>query len=282
MEIKHYTSVATFLAECGETLSREPAKHSLMLGLLLGLKETSKPNLLFSVEQEGRIQVCGLQTEQSRPLILGFMTDQPNHDFILSLRSKDPKFTSIVGAEPTLSLFANAWCEVTGLELTHRVDQTLFELKEVHMQGLVDQSTVKPAGEKDRQLIKHWITAFQSEALPNEPFTAQAAADYADSVLAANSLYLLSVASETVAMAAIVRPTSLGASINAVYTPPSRRKKGFASTLVAKLCQQILHDGKERCWLYADKSNPTANHIYVNIGFRPVCDCAHITFNSGS
>lgn len=48
----------------------------------------------------------------------------------------------------------------------------------------------------------------------------------------------------------------------------------YASACVAALSQLILDEGKEFCTLFTDLANPTSNHIYQQIGYRPVCDFA--------
>jgi predicted GNAT family acetyltransferase len=34
----------------------------------------------------------------------------------------------------------------------------------------------------------------------------------------------------------------------------------------------LLAEGYEACVLFTDLANPTSNHIYQSIGYRPVCD----------
>ena len=77
---------------------------------------------------------------------------------------------------------------------------------------------------------------------------------------------------KNVAMAGRVRETPNGASISLVYTPPELRGRGYASRLVAQLSQSLLDGGKSLCNLFTDLSNPTSNHIYQKIGYRPVAN----------
>jgi predicted GNAT family acetyltransferase len=43
---------------------------------------------------------------------------------------------------------------------------------------------------------------------------------------------------------------------------------------VAAASQRQLDEGRTRCFLLTDLANPTANHIYEAIGYRPVRDFA--------
>jgi predicted GNAT family acetyltransferase len=61
-----------------------------------------------------------------------------------------------------------------------------------------------------------------------------------------------------------------------VYTPPERRRHGYASALVAALSAELLANGKRALFLTTDLANPTSNGIYERIGFRPAVDHVHI------
>ncbi len=68
------------------------------------------------------------------------------------------------------------------------------------------------------------------------------------------------------------------ARIGPVYTPSDYRRKGYATACVAALSQKLLDQGCKRCFLFTDLANPTSNHIYQQIGYRPVCDWRDYSF----
>lgn len=76
-------------------------------------------------------------------------------------------------------------------------------------------------------------------------------------------------------------PARQGVSIGGVYTPPDRRNRGYASSCVAGLCQELLAT-YAFCVLYTDLANPTSNAIYQLIGIRPHHDSLMITLAPGS
>ena len=77
-------------------------------------------------------------------------------------------------------------------------------------------------------------------------------------------------------MAAAARETPRGISVNAVYTPPKYRCRGYATATVAALSRQLLAEGKAFCCLYTDAANATSNAIYERIGYRPIRDDVEI------
>jgi len=81
-----------------------------------------------------------------------------------------------------------------------------------------------------------------------------------------------------VSMAGTPRQTQNSTNIGPVFTPMELRKRGYATSLVAALCQKCLNEGSEMCTLYTDLSNPTSNKIYQNIGFQKVCEFLELSF----
>lgn len=58
--------------------------------------------------------------------------------------------------------------------------------------------------------------------------------------------------------------------VNAVYTPPELRRRGYAASCVAVLSQLLLDSGREFCTLFADRANSTSNGVYRRIGYQPL------------
>lgn len=88
-------------------------------------------------------------------------------------------------------------------------------------------------------------------------------------------LWLREVDGTPVAMAGAGGPTPNGIRIGAVYTPPDRRRRGYAAALVADVAARQLAAGRRFCFLFADVANPTSNRLYLRLGFRPVEDVHH-------
>jgi predicted GNAT family acetyltransferase len=72
--------------------------------------------------------------------------------------------------------------------------------------------------------------------------------------------------------------TPRGIRIGYVYTPPDRRRRGYAGACVAELSRRLLAAGRAFCVLYADLSNPTTNALYQRMGYKPVADVTDYYF----
>ena len=79
--------------------------------------------------------------------------------------------------------------------------------------------------------------------------------------------YYLEKDGEVVATASTSAETKEMAMIVAVATSSNHRKKGYATNVVAKLCSDLIEEGKTACLFY---DNPNAGKIYKRLGFREI------------
>jgi predicted GNAT family acetyltransferase len=66
--------------------------------------------------------------------------------------------------------------------------------------------------------------------------------------------------------------------LSGVYTPPEKRKHGYAAACVHALSKH-LRDRGYRCILYTDLGNPTSNSIYRRIGYKAVAEALRYRFD---
>lgn len=133
------------------------------------------------------------------------------------------------------------------------------------------KGTHRLSEDKDLETIAEYLAGFMRDA-QGEEVTSESQLINAQKSIHSGRLYVWEVDGEMVSMAAITHRAAREACINSVYTPSEQRKQGYASALVAELCEMILQDGLVPM-LYADASNPVSNKVYRNIGFEP---CGYI------
>ena len=93
-----------------------------------------------------------------------------------------------------------------------------------------------------------------------------------DKMIKNRSLVCVIVDSTPVTMAAKLRKLQGGRCVGAVYTPNQLRGKGYSTACVKHLTQEILDEGNEVAFLFADKYNLMSNHIYEKIGYKKIGD----------
>lgn len=65
--------------------------------------------------------------------------------------------------------------------------------------------------------------------------------------------------------------------LSGVYTPPGKRRPGYAAGCVYALSKDLRGRGY-RCILYTDLGNPTSNSIYRRIGYKAVAEALRYRF----
>jgi GNAT superfamily N-acetyltransferase len=167
---------------------------------------------------------------------------------------------SVAGPEGASAAFAEHYAALTGVGV-RRGDRTrLLRLDRVEPPARVG-GRMREATPADRELIVAWMAAFP--AVDGEAIERR----FAHGGL----MWFWEVGGEPVSFAwrTPLRgrgrwPRTTVVRVSAVYTPPERRGRGYASANVAALSQAALDAGASGCMLYADP----AIKVYERIGYR--------------
>jgi len=176
---------------------------------------------------------------------------------------------SVVGPSSETEAFAKAWSSIRKCEARLAYDQGLYRLSEVHWPGPVC-GAMRLAWIEDVNLIYTWRVNFQKEALHWEPYDPTDLKASCESCIRDGMTFVWETENRPVAMASLTRPSRNGITVNAVYTPPELRRRGYCSALVSAISQEGLNRGKDFCILYTDMSNLIANSIYRKVGYTLV------------
>ncbi len=271
-----------FLAHVQAALEVREVASNLMLGVALRLRAypgvVEQPPYFAVVQDEGGLVAAALMTPPHGLIVhaergdaqIGFM--RIAHD----LRERHQQVRGVIGLSDAAGEFVGIWRKLTGAtpgQLTH---ERLFQLEHV-IEPRWPPGSFCAAGEGDVSLVAKWMAAFQHEALPNRSHPDPAT--WAKCRVGEGDVFLWKVDGRPVSLAARSRETPRAQAIGPVYTPPEHRGRGYASAVTARLSQLILDAGKRYAVLFTDLSNPTSNHIYRKIGYRPVCDYDEYIFN---
>jgi predicted GNAT family acetyltransferase len=286
MHLERFIDVAAFYQRAESFLLTHEAEHCLMLGICATLQRASDPDApppyLATVEQEGAVALAALRT--------------PPHNLVLSLASETPltgpamaplvddlrtvygdALSGVIGRTRESQTFAEHWQRETGRTLRVAINERIYRLETVT--PVVDvPGGLRRASEEDRALLTRWNVAFSREALGEEMLDAEV---WVESALTSplRGFYLWEDG-EPVTMVGYSGPTPHGMRIGPVYTPPERRRKGYGGACTAAVSQLLLDGGRRFVFLFTDLSNPTSNHIYQEIGYRPVCDVDVYAFDA--
>ena len=274
MHITTYATPDSFLAAAGAQLEEREAENGLMLGVIARIAQYPErfPTTPYMavVTDVGRFVLAATMTPPFK-LALSYAESYDPHALNLiaaDLLAGKWSVPGVLGANDGAARFADVWQRQTGSSYRAGMRMRVFKLTAV-VPPPQPSGHMRPISAADRDLVIGWLNAFHDEAVPNDPRPNVAAV--VDLAIATQGYWLWDDGG-TVSMVARSRPTAHGITINAVYTPPSARGKGYASANVAALSQLNLDSGYDFCTLYTDLANPTSNNIYQKIGYRPVCD----------
>lgn len=287
MQLTRYDDVQAFYEATSSYLSQHEAQHNLLLGLTAALLVNpyafgDQRPYLAAVHDENRVVGVALRTPPHHPLHISRIDDTDALPIIAQdVRKKYKDLSNIGGTVPAIQQFVDVWKNLTGDVFEKLMAQRIYQLTEViPVDGVA--GAMRPAYEEDRPLLREWFKGFDRDGLGHE-MTDEEADKAVDSRLnddESRNLVIWEVDGEPVSMAGTSGPTPSGIRVNAVYTPPEHRRKGYASACVAQLSQMMLDSGRKFCFLYTDLSNPTSNHIYQTIGYEAVCDAESYTIKN--
>ena len=223
---------------------------------------------------------------------LDLMIESRNdHDFILGVRAgknlilvantldeslfkalvnfmEEIDYPGLIGRKDHCLLYHKLYKRLTGKEMIVTMDQRIYTCHQTHPVSL-SRGHVRLASHKDIEKLSQWAYDFSKEI--GEDTDIDQAKNGVQYLIDHKNLYVLDIDNQIVSMTGRTRALYLTESIGYVYTPPGKRGNGYASKVVQIVTQDIINDGKTAV-LYTDLSNPTSNHIYMDIGYKPHMD----------
>lgn len=284
--VQSHSSAARFLERMEPLFMAQETRYGLMLGsalYVLGQPEYygKNPPYFAIAEDRGGVAAAAMMTPP-----YGIVTYSEREDPYPGLRaiandlaSQGWRVPTVNGPEPICTYFAQIWSELTGIPNEVGVSERVFELRQV-IHPTYSQGHMRYATLDDLELLAQWFVDFTVEALRDvEEISLSAARERLYKKIEEKTIYVWDDR-EVVCLVGTSRPTATGIAIGPVYTPPHLRGRGYASSCVAQVSQRQLDSGKSFCTLFTDLANPTSNHIYQAIGYRPVCDYTVYTFKN--
>ncbi|MFX1324058.1 MAG: GNAT family N-acetyltransferase [Promethearchaeota archaeon] len=264
-------------------LLEKEIENSLQLMLLNNLKKNINrygdvTPILSALYEDDNIRLISLRTPPYNQII-SFTNDLKTIDILVdALNKQNAEVPGALGFREGVERFAKLWCDIKSVSSRVVRNERLYKLEKVEEETLGKRKFVKAKNSHENLILK-WGREFMLEALPDRtPEMIERSLEHFASDISEGRIFLLFDNDIPVSMARKAGESINGNAINAVYTPPSLRRKGYATECVAKLSKLLLEQGYKHCFLFTDLSNPTSNSIYQKIGYRPVIDVDEIHF----
>ncbi len=266
-----HADAASFLERARPWLERAEDANNLVLSVAEAIAAAPAspqgPGAPFFVTVEEGFEVvgCSFRTPPHK-LVL---TPMPEAGARLVAEAAAIRWASIpatLGPAGVARAAADAWVALRGGRSVEGMKQRIHRLDRVTPPDGVP-GRMRPAQAAELPLVAAWGDGFAADAgaeFRTAPATHEA-------WVRAGRLFLWEDGAP-VAMSVVSGATGHGARVGYVYTPPSHRRRGYATALVAALSARLLDQGFSFCVLFTDLANPTSNAIYARVGYRPVLD----------
>ncbi len=280
MSLLQTDDARTFLDAASPLLLADEPRNNLILGIagtLVEHPDLYREKRFWLVTGDAGEPVAAAIRTPPYNLLLGGRRPGPALEELVEGIEDD--LPGVVGAHPEVEEFVRLWTRSGAVEARVLREQGVFALERVQLVPPAPGRS-RSATRDDLPLLLDWMVAFGEEVLEeNDPGRAEAREAVEHRLgTGGGGFELWEDGGEVVSLSGWGGPTPNGIRIGPVYTPPERRGRGYASTLVAGLSQALLDGGRRFCFLYTDLANPTSNAIYERIGYVKAAESAMVAF----
>ena len=270
MKVVQHKRLREFFHRAGPWLAQAEAENNQILGICSDLAShpewfRSEPYLM-TVENEIGVAGAALMTPP-RNLVITRAPAVAIQLLARHLIRTGAPVPGALGPSAAVNAFAECWAEKTGSPCRPGMSQRIYQCDRVVLPA-TGPGHLRAAVADDLPLLVRWREEFCRGVGHAEGEDHRAAAE---NFLNDGRLYVWEHG-RTVSMAGWAGETVNGLRVGMVYTPPSFRGRGYATSCVAALTRLLLDSGRTHCFLAADLANSTSNGIYRRIGYEHVCE----------
>jgi predicted GNAT family acetyltransferase len=272
MEVTFTDSPEQVLEDAGAFLRSDPVRHSVILTVLDIRVQYPEPGSYWVVRLDGEVSGVVMQTPTDFYATFTPMDPPAVVAAVDAIVDQGVHVPGVNGEAATAARFAGHWTERTRSAARPIEGQRIYEVERV-LEPIGVSGQLRAATRDDRD---HVVACFEGFAAETGETGGHPAAVVAEHRLRVGQLSVWED-DAPVAVAGLSDPVAGVVRLGPVYTPPERRRRGYASGLVAGISAAALRDGY-RCILYTDLSNPTSNAIYRAIGYRAIDEALRYSF----
>lgn len=253
-----------------------PVEHTLALAILEQRALQPQAGRYWSVLDDGD-QVVGfalLSPLDFYALVTG-MPAPAVPVLVDAVATEVPGLRGVNGEACAVAAFGGHWSERAVTTVTPLEAHRLYRLDRAPP-APETPGTLRRATADDEELLVAWARAFETEiGLPYPGDIGEVTRER----VAAGGLWVWDDGGPVSAVG-VTAPLAGVARVHYVYTPPERRRRGYAAACVAAVSAHALSTGARTCALYAQLNNPTSNRIYRAIGYRAAMEALLYEFGS--
>jgi len=256
-------------------LQQDPVLHTIIMSNVHeranGTARAEDEPSYFASVHDGDVIGVAMRTP-GRAVYLGALREDLAEVIADAYADVLPELSGVAGDRPAAKRFAARWCERRGGLAT--------ETKGTRLHKLGSLTPLSADGGGPRLMRADEVDLISSWG--NDGFAEELGTGYrewAERLLRQQTMWIWEADGEPVSMVGYHLPIFGVCRVGPVYTPPERRRHGYAGALTSHVSAEILAQGNQAC-LYTDLGNPTSNKIYHQAGYRPVADFVDVEFSA--
>jgi predicted GNAT family acetyltransferase len=253
------------LQEAGTFLASDPVQHNLILTLLHARVAYPEPGRYWLATNGGAVVGVTFQSPLDYFASLTPTSPEAVAALVEAIVEAAINLPGVNGEAATAARFAGQWTERQGSAAFPVEGQRIYELARAP-QATAPGGRLRQASLDDRDLVLTWMHNFFVDIGED----ARDLDFMVERRLEAGQFWLWEDGGPA-SMAANSEPVEGVVRMQAVYTPPEKRNRGYAGACVAGLSGRLREAG-HHCILYTDLGNPTSNSVYRRIGYRAVAE----------
>lgn len=270
MEFITYQSPSLFYEDTKFYLHKHEVSNILPIGLLRQAKANQITSECFYCLGKEANDIKLIMMVQGLHLILVTEDDSCLEEAATFMDLQSIAYPGIIGSRPFVDIFVEALNRKSNHSFKLRMAQRIYRLDQVNPIHY-SQGDMRLATLDDLDTITDWSIEFsKGEGMDYDRESTQLKRKLD---IENKRLFLWCVEGQPVTMTNISKSSGDGVIVSIVYTPKEHRKKGYATSLVARVSAHALSHYKY-CALYTDLGNPVSNSIYMKIGYKAVTDSA--------
>ena len=256
----------TAFARCRSFLEARPVEHNVALSILHERIAAPLAGRYWWALEHG--EVTGYAFCSPLGFYAGLSLMAPTTVVALAeqMAADAPELAGVTGEAGVAATFAGRWTELLATGAAPAEGQRTYRLDAVTPAD-PPPGSMRPATGADRAMILRWMAGYFDDV--GAGHAAVEVEDMVDRRIGDGWIWLWDDGGPA-AMTTSIAPVAGAVRIGFVYTPPERRRHGYAQALVAQLSQQALDRGADVCLLYTQLHNPSSNAIYRRVGYRAV------------
>jgi len=274
-----FAASAAELEELARPLLEERLEHNVVATVLAAVAAHGDhfPDALFASVKAGGVIVAAALRTPPRQLLATTMDEAVAAALMEAWLERDPAPPGVAAPEPAAGLIAAAFELTSRRSAALRREMAAHRLERVIAPARPASGSLRAAERSDRALLIEWTEAFGHDT----GMYAGDAEAVVERSLEHGLRFLWEDAGEAVSMVGFNPPVAGVVRVGPVYTPPSRRGSGYASSAVAAISALALERGARACMLFTDLANPTSNRIYAAVGYERFADWGEYEFSGG-